>query len=103
MYAEWRIRPYDTYEQMARVPGVDALIIGSVNTEHFSQMMLAQELRKSVLCENPVVTTLKELDLIRASVARTGVPVFPAHNFIYRGAVNVGRAVMRSGLNKRSE
>jgi len=97
MCAEWRIRPFDTYEQMARDPGVDALIIGSVNTEHFSQIMLAQELRKPVLCEKPVVTTLEELDLIRASVARTGVPVVPAHNFIYRGAVKAGRAVMQSG------
>jgi predicted dehydrogenase len=60
--------------------------------------MLAQELRKPVLCEKPVVTTLEELDLIRASVARTGVPVVPAHNFIYRGAVKAGRAVMQSGV-----
>jgi predicted dehydrogenase len=97
MCAEWRIRPYDSFEQMIRDPGVDAVILGSVNTEHFSQIMMAQELRKPVLAEKPVVTTLEELDLIRACVARTGVPVVPAHNFIYRGAVKAGREVMRSG------
>ena len=97
MCAEWRIRPYDSFERMAQDPGVDALILGSINPEHFSQIMTAQELRKPVLVEKPVVTTLEELDLIRASVARTGVPVVPAHNFIYRGAVRAGREVMRSG------
>ena len=98
MCAEWRIRPYDSFEQMVQDPAVDALVLGSINTEHFSQIMTAQELRKPVLVEKPVVTTLKELDLIRASVARTGVPVVPAHNFIYRGAVKAGREVMHNGV-----
>ena len=98
MCADWGIRPYDDFEQLAQDPGVDALIMGSVNTEHFPQIMRAQELGKPVLAEKPVVTSLKELDVIRASVARTGVPVMPAHNFIYRGAVAEGRIAMRSGF-----
>ena len=97
MCAEWGMRPYENFDQLARDPGVDALVLGSINTEHFSQIMTAQELRKPVLVEKPVVTTLKELDLIRASVAKTGVAVVPAHNFIYRGAVKAGREIMRSG------
>jgi len=98
MCAEWHINAHDSFEQMAEDPGVDALILGSINPEHFTQIMTAQKLRKPVLVEKPVVTTLQELDLIRASVAQTGVPVVPAHNFIYRGAVKAGREVMRSGL-----
>ena len=98
MCADWGIRPYDDFEQLAQDPGVDALIMGSVNTEHFPQIMRAQELGKPVLAEKPVVTSLKELDVIRASVARTGVPVMPAHNFIYRGAVSEGRIAMRTGF-----
>jgi predicted dehydrogenase len=97
MCAEWCIRPYDCFDQMAQDPGIDALVLGSINTEHFSQIMTAQTLLKPVLVEKPVVTTLKDLDLIRASMARTGVPVVPAHNFIYRGAVKAGREIMRSG------
>jgi predicted dehydrogenase len=97
MCAEWRIRPYENFAQLAEDPAVDALIIGSINTDHFSQIMAAQALKKPVLIEKPVVTTLAELDAIRASVAKTGVPVVPAHNFIYRSAVKAGRAVMRSG------
>lgn len=97
MCAEWRIRPYENFAQMAEDPSIDALILGSINPEHFSQIMTAQQSRKPVLVEKPVVTTLTELDLIRASVARTGVPVVPAHNFIYRGAVKAGREIMRSG------
>lgn len=98
MCAEWSIKPYESFEQMAQDSGVDAFILGSVNTEHFPQIMQAQALGKPVLAEKPVVTTLKELDVIRASVARTGIAVMPAHNFIYRGAVTEGRAAMASGF-----
>lgn len=95
--AEWQLKPYENFEQLANDPGIDALIIGSINPEHRAQIMTAQALGKPVLVEKPVVTSLAELDEIRASVARTGVPVVPAHNFIYRGAVRAGREVMRSG------
>ncbi|HNW40929.1 MAG TPA: Gfo/Idh/MocA family oxidoreductase, partial [Opitutaceae bacterium] len=95
--AEWKLKPYESFEKMVADPEIDALILGSRNTEHYSQVLRCQELRKPVLVEKPVVTTLAELDAIRASVARTGVPVMPAHNFVYRGAVRAARDVVRSG------
>jgi len=95
--SEFGLRAFDSFEQMASDPAIDALVLGSMNPEHFSQIMHAQKLRKPVLVEKPVVTTLAELDTIRASVAQTGVPVMPAHNFVYRRAVQAARQVVRSG------
>ena len=95
--AEWRVPAYASFEAMVSDPAIDAVVIGSRNTEHASQVMRCQELGKPALVEKPVVTTLAELDAIRASVARTGVPVMPGHNFVYRGAVQAARRVVESG------
>lgn len=95
--AQWGVRAFSSFEAMVTDPGIDALVLGSRNTEHAAQVQRCQELRKPALVEKPVVTTLAELDVIRASVARTGVPVMPGHNFVYRGAVQAAREVVRSG------
>jgi predicted dehydrogenase len=97
MCAEWGIKAFPSFEALASDPAVDALVIGSINTDHFEQIMRCQELRKPVLIEKPVVTDLALLDLIRASVAKTGVAVMPAHNFAYRGAVLAAKAVLQTG------
>ncbi len=95
--AQWGVQAFPSFEAMVTDPGIDALVLGSRNTEHAAQVQRCQELRKPVLVEKPVVTTLAELDAIRASVARTGIPVMPGHNFVYRGAVQAAREVVGSG------
>jgi predicted dehydrogenase len=95
--AEFGLRTFATFEQMVADPEIDALILGSRNTEHLAQILRAQEARKPVLVEKPVVLSLTDYDTIRASVARTGVPVMPGHNFVYRGAVQAARQVVASG------
>lgn len=94
---EFGLRTFATFEEMVADPGIDALLLASRNTEHLAQILRAQEARKPVLVEKPVVLSLADLDTIRASVARTGVPAMPAHNFVYRGAVQAARAVVASG------
>ncbi len=95
--AEFGLRAFTTFEQMVADPEIDALVLGSRNTEHLAQILRAQEARKPVLVEKPVVLSLADYDTIRASVARTGVPVIPGHNFVYRGAVQAARQVVASG------
>lgn len=93
----WGVKTYDSFEALVADPAIDAVVLGSRNTEHADQVARCQALGKPALVEKPVVLTLKELDEIRASVARTGVPVVPAHNFVYRGAVQAAREVLASG------
>lgn len=95
--AEFGLRTFDSFEQLVADPAIDALILASRNTEHLAQILRAQEARKPVLVEKPVVLSLADLDTIRASVNRTGVPVMPAHNFVYRGAVQAARQVVAGG------
>ena len=93
----WGVRAYQDFEEMVASPTIDALVLCSRNTEHASQVRRCQALGKPVLVEKPVVTELRELDLIRASVDRTGIPVMPAHNFVYRGAVKAAREALNAG------
>jgi len=56
MCQEWNIQAYRDFDELVEDPQIDALEIGSVNTEHFSQIMKAIALGKPVLAEKPVVT-----------------------------------------------
>ena len=97
MCSEWDIKPYGCYAEMAEDPEIDALIIGSVNTEHYSQIMKAIELGKPVLVEKPVVTDIGQLDEIIRRAKEKKVPVMPAHNFVYRKAVQDAKKILGSG------
>src|SRR6476620_2196433 len=82
---------------MVEDPAIDGLVIGSVNTEHYSQIMQAIELGKPLLVEKPVVTDFGELEEIIRYAAEKNVPVMPAHNFVYRQAVQDAKKILESG------
>ena len=93
----WGIKPYGSYTEMVEDPEIDALVIGSVNTEHYNQIMMAIELGKPVLAEKPVVTDFGQLDEIIRYAKEKKVPVMPAHNFVYRKAVQDAKKILDSG------
>jgi predicted dehydrogenase len=97
MCGEWGIKPYGSYTEMVEDPDIDALVIGSVNTEHYNQIMKAIELGKPVLAEKPVVTDFRQLDEIIRYVKEKKVPVMPAHNFVYRKAIQDAKNILDSG------
>ena len=97
MCREWNIKAYRGFDELVEDPEIDALEIGSVNTEHFSQIMKAISLGKPILAEKPVVTDFGLLDEIIRATQEKGVLVFPAHNFVYRGAVQEAKKVLESG------
>ncbi|MDR3573147.1 MAG: Gfo/Idh/MocA family oxidoreductase [Anaerolineaceae bacterium] len=97
MCREWNIKAYSGFDEMLQDPEIDALEIGSINTEHYNQIMKAIAVGKPVLAEKPVVTDFAQLDdIIQASKAK-GVLVFPAHNFVYRKAVRESKKIIESG------
>jgi predicted dehydrogenase len=97
MCREWGIKAYGSYTEMLEDPAIDGLVIGSVNTEHYDQIMQAITLSKPLLVEKPVVTDLGELDKIIRYAAEKQVPVMPAHNFVYRQAVQDAKKILESG------
>ena len=94
---EWNIKPYGSFAEMVEDPEINAMVIGSVNTEHYHQIMKAIELGKPVLAEKPVVTDFGQLDEIIRYAKEKKVPVMPAHNFVYRKAIQDAKKILDSG------
>jgi predicted dehydrogenase len=97
MCREWNIKAYNGFDEMLQDPEIDALEIGSINTEHYNQIMKAIALGKPVLAEKPVVTDITQLDEIIKASKTKGSLVFPAHNFVYRKAVLEAKKIVESG------
>ena len=91
------IKAYRDFDEMVADPELTALIITSINSYHFEQIMKALNHGKHILVEKPVVTDIAQIDLIQKKSAETGVLVFPGHNFVYRGAVQQAKEIIRSG------
>ncbi len=95
-------RAYGSFDEMVADPGLDALIIGSINPYHFDQIRRGLEAGKHLLVEKPVVTDVAQVGEIARIARAAGRVVFPAHNFVYRGAVQQARALIADGrLGKR--
>lgn len=94
---EWGITAYESYDAMLADQSLDALIIGSINPCHFSQIIAGLKAGKHLLVEKPVVTSLEDLDQIAEAGKACGKIVFPAHNFVYRNAVQKAKSIIESG------
>ena len=94
---EWGIVAYPSFEAMVADPALDALIIGSINPFHYAHILAGLKAGKHLLVEKPIVTDLGELDKVKELSRSTGRVVFPAHNFVYRGAVQKAKEILSSG------
>ncbi|MEK6795759.1 MAG: Gfo/Idh/MocA family oxidoreductase [Spirochaetota bacterium] len=88
------VKAYESFEAMAASPDIDALVITSINPEHYGQVLTALENGKHVLIEKPVVNSAREIDELKKKSQEKGLVVLPAHNFAYRGAVIEAKRVI---------
>jgi predicted dehydrogenase len=95
--AELGIKAYKSFELMVADPEIDALIIGSINPFHYHQIKTAIENGKPVMVEKPVVTDFQQLNDIIKLAAKTGIKIFPAHNFVYRTSVSKAKEIIAAG------
>ncbi len=91
------IKAYDSFREMVSSPGIDALIIGSINPFHYDQIKEAIANNKHMMVEKPVVTDYSQLEEIKDLASQGGVKIFPAHNFVYRKAVRKAKELIESG------
>ncbi|OJV11856.1 MAG: hypothetical protein BGO12_08525 [Verrucomicrobia bacterium 61-8] len=91
------LRLYPDFAALAGDESLDALIIGSINPDHYGQILAGLKAGKHLLVEKPVVTDLAELATVKDAAQAAGRIVFPAHNFVYRGAVRQAKEILESG------
>jgi predicted dehydrogenase len=94
---EWNIKAYNNFDDMVNDPGIDALIIGSVNPYHYEQIKKVFANNKAVLVEKPVVMDLNQIKELKALVVENNYKLFPGHNFVYRNAVIKAKELITGG------
>ncbi|MFZ0456233.1 MAG: Gfo/Idh/MocA family oxidoreductase [Ignavibacteriaceae bacterium] len=94
---EWNIKAYDNFDEMVNDPGIDALIIGSVNPYHYDQIKKGFANNKFLLVEKPVVVDLDQIKELKELVLKNNYKLFPGHNFVYRNAVIKAKELIDEG------
>ena len=88
---------YDSAEAVVAAPDVDAVFVLTNLETHAHYASLAMEAGKNVLIEKPVASTIDELQALKEIAARTGVLLFPGHNYVYEPALQRTRSLLDSG------
>ncbi len=94
---EWNIKAFDNFDEMVSDPGIDALIIGSVNPYHYEQIKKGFANNKYLLVEKPVVIDLNQIKELKELVSKNNYKLFPGHNFVYRNAVIKAKELINEG------
>lgn len=95
---EWDIpRAYGSYEALLDAPDVDVVYNPLPNTLHAAWTVRAAEAGKHVLCEKPIVVTLRGLEQIEAAVAAHDVVVFEAFMYLHHPQTRKVLEMVRGG------
>ena len=94
---ELNIKPYASFDEMIADSSLDAIIIGSINPYHYDQIIKGLNAGKHLLVEKPVVTNVDQVATIEKLSKEKNLVLFPAHNFVYRGAVVKAKEILKSG------
>jgi predicted dehydrogenase len=83
--------------QVIEAPDVDAVILATPTSTHFSLALAALEAGKHVLCEKPLATSTAECDELIAVARRNERILFVGHTFIFNPAVRMMRELIEAG------
>lgn len=81
--------------ELFRNPRIDAVAIATPVATHFQLAMDALRAGKHVLVEKPIASTSSEASRMIDEAARRGLVLLVDHTFVFTGAVNKIREVMR--------
>ena len=76
-------KAHGSYEALLADPDVDVIYNPLPNILHADWTILAADAGKHVLCEKPIVTSLRDLDRVEAAATRNGVTVFEAFMYLH--------------------
>lgn len=90
---------YTDIDTMLKDREIDAVYIASPNGKHFQQAKLSLEAGKNVICEKPIVPTVKEFDELKELAIKNGVTLMEA----MRPTTNPNFQVIKENLYKIGE
>ena len=86
------------FEDVLKVKEIDIIDICLPPHLHFSACKKAMEAGKHVICEKPLVSSLKEIDELEKISKETGKIIFPVFQYRYGLGFSKLKALIKSGL-----
>ena len=87
---------YTELKKMLEDIEIDAIYIASPNGKHFEQAKLSLEAKKNVICEKPIVPTVKEFDILKDIALKNSVVLMEA----MRPTTNPNFKIIKENLDK---
>lgn len=87
---------YTNIEELLNDSKIDAVYIASPNGKHFEQAKLSLEAKKNVICEKPIVPTIKEFDILKELALKNKVTLMEA----MRPTTNPNFKIIKDNLYK---
>jgi predicted dehydrogenase len=88
---------WESYGAAIEASSVDAVLITTPPSEHFSLALAALRAGKDVVIEKPAFLTLADLDEVASSAAEAGRQVLVAENYCYKPLAGALQEVVTSG------
>ena len=86
------------FEDVLKVKEIDIIDICLPPHLHFSACKKSLEAGKHVICEKPLVSSLKEIDALEKISKETGKTIFPVFQYRYGSGFSKIKALIKSGL-----
>lgn len=86
------------YDDLLKMDDLDLIDICTPSSLHFGQILTALSAGKMVICEKPLVGSLKEVDEIAAAVERTGKIFMPIFQYRFGQGLQKLRYLIDQGL-----
>lgn len=83
--------------ELIKNPAVDAVVIATPVSSHFSLALAALEAGKHALVEKPLTSTAEQARRLIDEAERRGLVLFVDHTFVYHGAVRKIRGLIAGG------
>ncbi len=90
-------KAYGSYEDLLNDREIDVVYISVPNTLHSEWIIKALEAGKHVLCEKPIVTTMKELESVEAALKKHRVVLFEAFMYLHHPQTLKIKELIQSG------
>lgn len=91
-------RFYGSYEELVDDPSIDVLYIPVPNKMHGEWTVRALTAGKHVLCEKPLVTSLREFELVESTSRTTGLTVVEAFMSLHHPQAARAKELLGSGV-----
>jgi predicted dehydrogenase len=88
---------YDNLDALLRSPRVDAVIVASPDAMHESQVIVAVQAGKHVLCEKPMTTTYAGCQRMAEAIRASGITFAMGYNNRFNGGLQGIKAMLDEG------